>query len=84
MRLYGQGSDYDRINTDMTAITFPTNPAMGQEYIPNNAAVYVWLGDRWSTAQPVIQGQAYSVAEGGSSTTVYNELTDNTIGGGGA
>ena len=84
MRLYEQGSDYDRVNIDMTAITFPTNPAMGQEYIPNNSAVYVWLGNRWSTAQPVIQGQANSVAEGGSSTTVYNELTDNTIGGGGA
>jgi hypothetical protein len=68
----------------MTVITFPTNPTLGQEYIPNNAAVYVWLGNRWSTAQPVIHGQAYSVAEGGSSTTVYNELTDNTIGGGGA
>jgi hypothetical protein len=84
MQLYGQGSDYKRVNTDMTAITFPTNPTMGQEYIPNNSAVYVWLGNRWSTAQPVIQGQANSVAEGGSSTTVYNELTDNTIGGGGA
>ena len=68
----------------MTAITFPTNPTLGQEYIPDNAAVYVWVGDRWSTAHPVIHGQAYSVAEGMYSDTVYNELTDNTIDGGGA
>ena len=84
MRLYGQGSDFKRVNTDMTAITFPTNPTMGQEYIPDNAAVYVWVGNRWSTAWPVVHGQANSVAEGGYSTTVYNELTDNTIDGGGA
>lgn len=68
----------------MTAITFPENPTLGQEYIPDNAAVYVWVGDRWSTAWPVIHGQAYSVAEGGYSSTEYNELTDNTIDGGGA
>jgi hypothetical protein len=68
----------------MTSITFPTNPTQGQEHIPDNATVYVWLGDRWSTAWSIQFGQAYSVADGGSSTTVYNELTDNTIGGGGA
>lgn len=68
----------------MTAITFPTNPTLGQEYIPDNAVVYVWVGDRWSAAWPIANGQAYSVAEGGDSTTVYNELTDNTIDGGGA
>jgi hypothetical protein len=68
----------------MTAITFPTNPTLGQEYIPDNATVYVWVGDRWSSAWPVQHGQAYSVAEGMYSDTVYNELTDNTIDGGGA
>ena len=68
----------------MTAITFPQNPTLGQEYIPNNAAVYVWVGDRWSTAWPVVHGQANSVAEGMYSATEYNELTDNTIDGGGA
>ena len=68
----------------MTAITFPTNPTIGQEYIPDNAAVYVWVGDRWSTAWPVVHGQANSVAEGMYSDTVYNQLTDNTIDGGGA
>jgi hypothetical protein len=79
-----QDSDYDRVNIDMTAITFPTNPTLGQEYIPDNATVYVWVGDRWSSAWPVQHGQAYSVAEGMYSDTVYNELTDNTIDGGGA
>lgn len=79
-----QDLDYDRVNTHMTAITFPTNPTVGQEYIPDNAAVYVWLGDRWSTAWPVQRGQAYSVADGGYSATTYNEQTDNTIDGGGA
>jgi hypothetical protein len=68
----------------MTAITFPTNPTLGQEYIPDNAAVYVWLGNRWSTAWSVIHGRAYSVAEGGDAFAVYNELIDNTIDGGGA
>ena len=84
MRLYGQGSDFKRVNTVMTTITFPTNPTLGQEYIPDNAVVYTWVGDRWSTAWSVIHGQAYSVAEGGYSDTVYNQLTDNTIDGGGA
>ena len=68
----------------MTAITFPTNPTLGQEYIPNNAAVYIWVGDRWSTAWPVIHGQVDSVTEGGVAATIYNELIDNTIDGGGA
>jgi hypothetical protein len=81
---YEQGSDYNRVNTDMTAITFPQNPTVGQEYVPDNAAVYVWVGDRWSTAWPVVHGRANSVAEGGYADTVYNELTDNTIDGGGA
>jgi hypothetical protein len=81
---YEQGLDYNRVNTDMTAITFPQNPTLGQEYIPNNAAVYVWVGDRWSTAWPVVHGQANSVAECGDAFTVYNDLTDNTIDGAGA
>ena len=81
---YEQDLDFNQVNIDMTAITFPTTPTLGQEYIPDNAAVYVWVGDRWSTAHPVIHGQAYSVAEGMYSDTVYNELTDNTIDGGGA
>lgn len=81
---YEQDSDYKRVNTDMTTIAFPTNPTLGQEYIPDNAAVYVWVGDRWSTAWPVVHGNANSVAEGGYSDTTYNELTDNTIDGGGA
>jgi hypothetical protein len=81
---YGQGLDYNRVNIDMTLITFPENPTLGQEYVPNNSAVYVWLGDRWSTAWPVVHGQAYSVAEGMYSDTIYNELTDNTLDGGGA
>ena len=79
-----QGLDYKRVNIDMTTIAFPTNPTVGQEYIPNNAAVYVWVGDRWSTAWPVVHGQADSVAEGGVAASIYNELIDNTIDGGGA
>ena len=79
-----QGLDYKRVNIDMATIAFPTNPTVGQEYIPNNAAVYVWVGDRWSTAWPVVHGQANSVAEGGVAATEYNELIDNTIDGGGA
>ena len=68
----------------MTAIIFPTNPTLGQEFVPNNSIVYHWLGNRWSSAWSVQQGQAAAVAEGGDAFTVYNELTDNTIGGGGA
>ena len=68
----------------MTAIAFPRNPTVGQEYIPNNSSVYVWVGNRWSTAWPVQHGQAYSVAEGGVAATGSSELTDNTLDGGGA
>jgi hypothetical protein len=68
----------------MTAITFPTNPTVGQEFVPNNSTVYQWLGNRWSSAWPVQNGFAASIAEGGNAFTIYNELTDTTIGGGGA
>lgn len=61
-----------------TALSFPTNPTLGQEFIPNNSAVYEWRGDRWSTAWPVQNGRAYSVAEGGDAAT----QPDNTIDGG--
>jgi len=81
---YEQDLDFKGLNIDMTAITFPQNPTLGQEYIPDNAAVYVWVGDRWSTAWPVVHGRADSVAEGMYSDTAYNELTDNTLDGGGA
>lgn len=66
------------------AITFPTDPTLGQEYVVDNSATYQWSGSAWSTAIPWLNGRAQFVADGGVAEQTYNNDLDNTIGGGGA
>ena len=66
----------------MTAITFPTSPTLGQEFVAVNGATYIWLGNRWSSARAVQTGTAEHIIEGGDSAWAYNDLTDNTVDGG--
>jgi len=79
---YEQGSDYKRVNKDMTAITFPTNPIIGQSYVATNAVTYTWTGDRWSSSQAIGSNQAKYYVEGGDSAWTYTTATDITLDGG--
>ncbi len=66
------------------AITFPTSPTLGQEFVGDNAVTYQWAGDRWSTAVPALAGRSNYIAVGGFADTEYNDDLDNTLGGNGA
>ena len=61
------------------AITFPINPALGQEYLADNGVTYNWMGSYWSNAVPTQAGTAFYTAVGGSAAT---EIFNNTIDGG--
>ena len=64
------------------AITFPTDPALGQEYVGDNSVTYQWIGDRWSSAVPAINGRSAWIADGGDAFTTYNSALDTTLDGG--
>ena len=66
----------------MTAITFPTSPTTGQQFLADNAVTYIWTGDRWSASQAIVSGQAQYTLEGGYSDFDYNSALDNTVDGG--
>jgi hypothetical protein len=66
------------------AITFPTSPTLGQEYVADNSATYQWTGSAWSTQVPWLAGRSQYVADGGVADQTYNDNLDNTLGGGGA
>jgi hypothetical protein len=82
MRLYEQDSDYNRVNTDMTAITFPSTATVGQSYVATNAVTYTWTGNRWSSSQAIGNNQAKYYVEGGDSAWTYTTATDVTLDGG--
>jgi len=66
------------------AITFPTDPVTGQEYVADNSVTYQWTGNFWSTKVPWVNGRSQYVADGGVADQTYNDNIDNTIDGGGA
>ena len=66
----------------MTAIIFPTNPTVGQEFVPSNGATYIWNGTYWSSIVAIEDGTSSYIYEGGTGETVYNEIFDNTLDGG--
>ena len=66
------------------AITFPTDPTLGQEYVADNSATYQWTGSAWSTLSPWLTGRSQFVADGGVAGSSYNDNLDNTLDGGGA
>ena len=61
------------------AITFPTTPALGQEYLADNGVTYNWMGTYWSNAVPTAAGTAFYTAVGGSAAS---ETFNNTLDGG--
>ncbi len=64
------------------AITFPTSPTVGQEYVADNTVTYQWTGTLWSTLVPWDNRQAQYVAEGGGADQAFNENFDNILDGG--
>ena len=66
------------------AITFPTDPELGQEYLPDNGVTYLWTGSYWSSAAPTAAGKSKYTAVGGDAFTVFDDVFTNEIDGGGA
>lgn len=59
------------------AITFPTDPALGQEFLADNGVTYEWQGTHWSNAVPTAAGRAYYTAVGGfANTDDFNSTLD--------
>jgi hypothetical protein len=59
------------------AIIFPSNPVVGQEFLPDNGVTYNWTGDYWSNKVPTQAGTAFYTAIGGSSATqTFNDTLD--------
>ena len=65
------------------AITFPTQPRLGQEFLADNSVTYIWTGNTWNSAIPIHLGTAEYTYVGGSASQVYNDKLDNTLDGGG-
>jgi hypothetical protein len=65
------------------AIIFPTDPTVGQEFLPDNGVTYVWTGNTWNSAIPIHNGTASYTMIGGSASSTFNNL-DNSLDGGGA
>ena len=68
----------------MSAITFPTATAQGQEYVAENGVTYIWMGAFWSSRQASETGRSFLVYECGDSAFEFNELTDIELDGGAA
>ena len=63
------------------AITFPTDPETGDDFLADNGSTYIWMGNRWSSSYAVTQGVAQPVFDGGNSAP-FNTALDNTLDGG--
>jgi hypothetical protein len=68
----------------MTAIIFPSNPTLGQEFVASNGATYIYSGSYWSSITAIEDGSASYIYEGGYAGETYNEIFDNTLEGGDA
>jgi hypothetical protein len=62
-------------------IIFPSNPAVGDDFLAENGSTYIWTGAFWSSALAVITGRAEPVFDGGDANP-YNSALDNTLEGG--
>ena len=66
------------------AISFPSDPIVGQDYLADNSVTYVWTGDRWSAKQALETRKAHYTIDGLYADSEYNPLTDITLDGGSA
>lgn len=60
-------------------ITFPQNPALGQEFLADNGVTYEWQGTHWSNDVPTAAGRAFFTEVGGFADT---EIFNRTLEGG--
>ena len=68
----------------MSALTFPQNPQLGQEFVATNGVTYTWLG-YWSSSSPMTGGNSYFVYEGGDAVyDVTNDINGLELDGGNA
>jgi hypothetical protein len=63
-------------------IQMPANPTTGQVYVPSNAVIYTWTGDRWSSKISIDNGTAQYVADNQFADFVYDPEFDNILNGG--
>lgn len=66
----------------MAAITFPTNPKTGDEFVATNGVTYIWMDDRWNGTYAILTGKASPVYDGEYASSTYNSYRDNTLEGG--
>lgn len=58
-------------------ITFPQEPALGQEFLADNGVTYNWMGTHWSNKVPTEAGTAFYTAVGGAANTeTFNRTLD--------
>jgi hypothetical protein len=63
-------------------IHFPANPAVGQDYLADNAITYIWTGDRWSAKQAINTQQAVHALDALYAGSVFDPLIDKELDGG--
>jgi C1A family cysteine protease len=63
-------------------IQFPTDPAVGQEYLAENTVTYIWTGDRWSAARAITTKKYVFAVNGSYADWEYNPVIDDLLDGG--
>lgn len=63
-------------------IKFPTNPAVGQEFLAENTVTYIYTGDRWSAARAIATKKYYFSINGSYADWEYNPAIDELLDGG--
>ena len=59
-------------------INFPSNPNLGAIWVADNTVTYKWLGNRWSSMAPILEGLTYFYYNGGTAST-WNDTTTGVL-----
>ena len=65
-------------------IHFPANPAVGQDYLADNATTYIWTGEHWSAKQAINTRRAVYALDALYAGSVFDPLIDIELDGGAA
>ena len=57
-------------------MAFPQKPSVGDDFLADNGSTYIWMGDRWSGAQAVLNGLAEPVFDGEYADTTADTTLD--------
>jgi hypothetical protein len=66
------------------SLTFPSSPGVGDDYVADNGATYIWTGAYWSSALAVVTGRAEPILDGEYASSTYDSYIDKSLDGGGA